>query len=220
MTVKKIIEANWLGDLVTFEAHYDRFRNFIQPGTWKEAPGPGEGLIYNLGPHLIDQALVLFGKPNTVLGLMAKSRPGSQVNDDFEIILQYDRLKVSLNSSYLVKQPYPRFALHGTMGSFLKYGLDPQEELLKKGILPILNDWGVEEESIHGKINYISSLGLEMNGTVESVPGNYGAFYQALYSSIRKNEDVPVKPEDAMMGISIIEKAIESALELKFIHIK
>jgi scyllo-inositol 2-dehydrogenase (NADP+) len=131
LTVEKIVENNLLGKLVTFENHFDRYRNYIQENTWKEEDNfNGAGLLYNLGPHLIDQVICLFGLPKAVMADIRTVWEGGKVDDYFNLILHYDRLRASVRSSYLVREPYPRFTLHGTSGSFIKYGLDPQEEAL------------------------------------------------------------------------------------------
>jgi len=136
LTIQKILDDNLLGRIVEFNGIWDRYRNYIQPNTWKEETGPGSGLLYNLGPHLIDQAIVLFGIPEAVYADIRIFRSDSKVNDFFEIYLHYDDVKVRLHSSYLVREPYPRFTIHGTLGSFVKYGLDVQEANLKVGEIP------------------------------------------------------------------------------------
>jgi predicted dehydrogenase len=148
LTVRKIIDNNLVGQLVEFEAHYDRYRNFIQPNTWKEEPKPGAGVLYNLGSHMIDQALVLFGWPQSLLADVRIQRPGGKVDDNFEVVLHYEDIKVTLKSSYLVREPGPRYTIHGTEGSFVKYGTDPQEALLKSGRSPLEESYGSEPEEL------------------------------------------------------------------------
>ena len=210
LTVKKVIGENLLGRLVEYETHYDRFRNYIQPGTWKE--NPGAGLVRNLGSHLIDQALCLFGKPNAVHADIRTMRTGGEVDDFFDIDLFYEKIKVKLRGSYLVREPGPRYILHGTEGSFLKWGTDPQEEMLKIGHLPGGLGWGVEDKKNWGLLN-TSSGGLHTRGRLESLPGNYGAFYDNLAEVILQGAELAVKPEDPLLGIRIIEAAFESAKE-------
>jgi predicted dehydrogenase len=209
LTVKKILSEGLIGDLVEYESHYDRFRNFIQQNTWKEAPDQGTGNIYNLGSHLIDQALVLFGMPHSVFADLEIRREGSLVNDYFHIHLYYEGMTAILKSSYLVREPGPRYILHGDKGSFVKYGNDPQEELLKSGAIPVGEDWGREEEEFWGLLN------TEMNGEtvrykLETIPGNYHAFYDNLYQAIRSGKDLAVKPQEAIDIIRIIEAAQKS----------
>jgi predicted dehydrogenase len=212
LTVQKILDDHLLGRVVEFNGHFDRYRNYIQPNTWKEETGPGSGLLYNLGPHLIDQALVLFGIPEAVSADIRVVRTDSLVDDFFEIYLHYDEVKVRLHSSYLVREPYPRFIIHGTLGSFVKYGLDVQEAKLKVGEIPGGNGWGEEEESIWGTLN------TELNGEhvikkVKSEPGNYLAFYDNIYDAIRKGGKLSVTPQEALLNIHAIELALKSSNE-------
>jgi predicted dehydrogenase len=212
LTIRKILDDHLLGRVVEFNASWDRYRNYIQPNTWKEVTAPGSGLLYNLGPHLIDQALVLFGVPEAVSADIRALRTDSKVDDFYELSLYYDGLKVRLHSSYLVREPYPRFTIHGTLGSFVKYGLDVQEARLKVGEIPGTDGWGVEEEDIWGTLN------TEINGEhvvkkVKSEQGNYLAFYENIYEAIRKGRMLAVKPQEALLNIHAIELAFESSKE-------
>jgi len=212
LTLRKIIDDGLLGRIVEFNGSWDRYRNYIQPNTWKEETGPGSGLLYNLGPHLIDQAIVLFGPPDAVSADIRSMRTDSRVDDFFEVYLQYDEVKVRMHSSYLVREPYPRFILHGTLGSFVKYGLDVQEAALKVGDLPGLPGWGVEEEALWGTLN------TEINGEhvvkkVKSEPGNYLAFYDNIYEAISNGTKLDVTPQEAFMNIHAIELAFQSSKE-------
>ena len=136
LTIQKVIEGNLVGRLVEFESHFDRFRNYIKPNTWKEKAETGTGTLYNLGSHLIDQAVVLFGMPDAVNAEIRVLRPGGEVDDCFDVRLSYNFIKVTLKASYLVREPGPKYLLHGINGSFLKWGLDPQEEALTAGAIP------------------------------------------------------------------------------------
>jgi scyllo-inositol 2-dehydrogenase (NADP+) len=209
LTVQEVLKNGLLGRLVEYEAHFDRFRNFIQPNTWKEESSSGTGTLYNLGSHLIDQALVLFGMPEAVNADIRIQRTNGQVDDFFDIRLYYSKLRVVLKASYLVKEPGPRYSLHGTQGSFLKYGLDPQEDALKQGLLPNGPDWGKEPESVWGILN-TDKDGLPYRGKLETVPGNYMAYYDNIYEAVRKGKDLLVRPQQAINVIKIIEAAFES----------
>ncbi len=210
LTVQKIIEGNYLGRLVEFESHFDRYRNFIRPQTWKESGDSGSGTIYNLGSHLIDQALILFGMPKTVTADIDTLRTQGQVDDYYNIQLGYqDNFKVILRSSYLVREQGPRFILHGTEGSFIKHGIDPQEQALKDGFLPNMPNWGHEHEKMWGTLN-TQLDDLHFHGKTETIPGNYNMFYQNIYEVLRNNKELFVKPEESLQGIQIIEAAIKS----------
>lgn len=211
-TVQQVVASGWLGELVEFEGHYDRFRNYIEANTWKEETGPGSGILYNLGSHMIDQALVLFGLPQAVTADIRTQRPGSQVEDAYDLLLEYGKLKVTLKSSYLVREAGPRYTLHGTEGSFLKYGLDPQEDALKAGGTFTDAGWGAEPEKDWGLLN-TQLHGLHLRGTVETLPGTYQAFYQNIYAAILGRAPLAVTPEQATDVIRIIEAAMRSNAE-------
>jgi len=209
LTISRVIKEGLVGQLVEFESHFDRFRNYIQDGTWKEDPSRGTGNIYNLGSHMIDQALMLFGMPEGLYADLEIRREGSEVNDYYDIHLYYNRFKAILKSSYLVREPGPRYLLQGTLGSFVKHGIDPQEELLKSGEIPVGEDWGREDEEYWGILNS-EIRGEPVRKQMETIPGNYHAFYDNLYEAIREGKELAVKPEEALNVIRIIEAAIAS----------
>ena len=212
-TVRKILTEGSLGRLVEYEAHYDRFRNFI-PKSWKEDPSSGANILYNLGSHLIDHALYLFGTPVSVWADIRKLRDGAQTDDFFELKLFYPSLMATLKASYLVKEPGPRYILHGTSGSFVKYGNDPQEEALKNGILPGGPDWGKEPEPDWGVL-HTEMGGKSVRATYQTLPGNYMDFYENLYRALVYGEETAVKAEDGLQVIRIIETAYKSNREGK-----
>ena len=212
LTVQEIVKKKMLGRLVDFESHYDRYRYGIQPDTWKERADAGAGLLYNLGSHMIDQILVLFGMPEAVTAHSRIVRTGGEVDDWYDIKLHYHNLNVCTKSSYLVRELGPRYIMHGTLGSFIKHGLDPQEEALNQGLAPGGSDWGKESQEWWGLLN------TEVNGTqrrvvVETKPGNYSAFYDGVYDCIVHRTDPPVRPEEALNVIRIIEAANRSNQE-------
>ena len=135
LTVEHAIKQGWLGKVFHYEAHFDRFRPQIKAG-WREVPGPGAGILYDLGAHLIDQSLHLFGMPRAVTADIIAQRAAAKVDDYFHLVLDYFPLRVILHAATLVAQPGPRFTVHGDGGSFLKYGIDGQEEALKRGQAP------------------------------------------------------------------------------------
>lgn len=209
LTVQKVVNSGLLGKLVEFEAHYDRYRNYVEQNTWKEETAPGSGILYNLGSHMIDQAMVLFGMPKNITAKLGVQREGGHVQDFYHLILGYDHMQVVLKSSYLVREQGPRYILHGNLGSFIKYGLDPQEDALKAGTAPGSKGWGVEPESQWGKIN-TTTKGLDVIGTVASEAGNYLLFYDNVYEAIREQKPLKVTPEEARDVIKVIEGAMES----------
>lgn len=209
LTVQKVLSEGLLGKLVECEIHYDRFRNYIEPDTWKEEAAPGTGILYNLGSHIIDQALVLFGMPRYVDARIGIQRPGGRVDDFFDIRMEYEGLLVILKSSYLVREQGPRFILHGTEGSFLKRGLDPQEQALKDKQTPGSPGWGVEDRSQQGWIN-TTFKGKDLVGPYETIPGNYMKYYDSVWAALRKGEPLAVTARQARDVIAIIEACQES----------
>lgn len=218
LTVQKIVRDNVLGRLVEFESNYMRYRNYIQENTWKESAQLGKGITFNLGSHMIDQALVLFQKPQGVWADIDTLRTDGEIDDFYHIKLIYPKLKVSLKATYLAREETPRYTLHGTMGSYIKYGIDPQEELLKKGANPFSENWGKEEESFWGMLNTDINH-LHYRGRTETIAGNYAAYYDKVYETIRQGKELSVKPEESMLGLRIIEAAFESAQTGKTIKI-
>jgi len=217
-TIQKVIAEKKVGRLVEFESHYDRYRNFITPDTWKEEGGDYGGVLYNLGPHMIDQVLVLFGKPKSVTCHLDILREGGTVADYYDIRFQYNGFAALLKCSYLVREEGPRYIIHGTNGTFLKWGLDPQEDTLKTGTLPLGDDWGKEPESEWGILNSDVD-GSDFKGKVETLPGDYRLFYENVFNAIRSGEELAVKPEEALLIMEMIDACKKSNQEKKTIEV-
>jgi scyllo-inositol 2-dehydrogenase (NADP+) len=210
LTVKKVIDEKQLGDIVEYECHYDRFRNIVDLSSWKEKKLAGTGVIYNLGSHMIDQVLTLFGRPIYVDARVGVQRPNGVVDDYYDIRLEYETMMAIVKSSYLVREPGPRYMAHGTLGSFVKYGIDPQEEDLKAGKVPGSAGWGTDPQSLWGKL-HTEIDGKVVNKQIPTLPGNYLIFYNNLSTAIRNKASLLVKPEEAMLVIEVIEAAIASS---------
>jgi scyllo-inositol 2-dehydrogenase (NADP+) len=217
LTVKKIIENKLLGELVEFRSHFDRYRNFIKPNSWKEEEKPGSGLLYDIGSHLIDQAVCLFGKPLSVFADLRTQRKKSKIIDNFEIILNYSKLKVILNSGFLYKQPLVRFVLSGAKGTFIKNGLDPQEDTLKTSGFKNSITWGNEPEEQWGIMN-AEINGLDFKGKIKTEPGKYYRYYENVYEAVTNRKKLDVKPEQVLVTSRIIELALKSNKEKKVIE--
>ncbi|MCF8226995.1 MAG: Gfo/Idh/MocA family oxidoreductase [Bacteroidales bacterium] len=217
MTVKKVMGDGQLGRLVSFESHFDRFRNYVQK-SWKEDKSLGAGTLYNLGSHMIDQALQLFGIPEFIFADVRAMRTNSNVDDSFDITMYYDHVKCLVRGSYLVKEQGPRYMLHGTNGSFVKYGIDPQEEMLKAGHLPGSPNWGIDQPGLYGILN-TDFNGRESREQVPTIPGNYMAYYDNIYDHLRHGSDLAVQPEEARDVVRIIEAAYESSEKKKVINL-
>ena len=179
------------------------------PNAWREQPGEGSGVFFDLGPHLIDQALVMFGPPRMITADIRMQRDGVLTDDSFELILHYEKLKVTLKSGMLVRAATPRFLLLGTNGSFIKYGLDPQEDALKRGRLPDEPGWGSEPEEMWGTLD-TELDGLHFSGKVETMPGDYRRYYLNVADAIQGRSEPMVRPEHMVQTIRIMERAFQS----------
>jgi len=217
-TVRRIISEGWLGELVEVEMHFDRYRIELSPKQHKEAPGPGTGALYDLGSHLIDQALFLFGKPEAVFADLQTLRPESLVDDYFELLLYYPQMRVRLRSSYIVREALPGYILHGKNGSFIKHKTDIQEITLQNGHLPNTPDWGTEPDSEKGFL-HAEREGKTVKEYVDSEQGNYMSYYDGVYAAIVDGAAPPVTAAEGVHVIRIIEAAFQSHAERRVIEI-
>ncbi|MFY0570600.1 oxidoreductase [Archangium lansingense] len=204
LTVRQLLEQGRLGRLYSFESHFDRFRPQVK-ARWKEEDIPGGGTLWDLGSHLIDQALQLFGLPESISADLGRQRTGARATDWFHLLLRYGELRVILHSGSVVHEPWPRFMLQGEADAWSKYGLDPQEEQLGAGLRPGQAGWGVESSERSGR--------LSRGGSVPGLPGRYEEFYRQLAAAIAGEGPVPVTAESAGQVIRVIEAAVRSAEE-------
>lgn len=208
LSIKKLLEEGKLGELLEFESHFDRYRPGADRVQWKMEAEPGAGVLYDLGVHLIDQALTLFGTPKHIWADIRTQRIDGQVDDYFDLHLYYKNLKVILKAGVFVKTNGPRFILHGRKGSFIKYGLDTQEEMLKAGSLPTDATFGEDKPECYGM--------LETDGDNDGVSkirtekGCYTAYFENVYKTICGDESLIVKAADAIKTIRVIELAYKS----------
>jgi len=213
LTVTKIIQKKMVGNLKEYIANFERYRPTVSPKTnWKDSAESHSGTIYNLGAHSIDQALVLFGMPKWLFANVRCVRENAETDDAYDIFLGYDDVKVHLRSSYLAKEESPRFLLHGTHGSFMKYGMDSQEDDLKEGLTPIEGAWGKDMMELYGTLNSTINE-MEFAGDITSEDGNYPYFYENFYQTLRNGGELAVKPTEANNVIRIIEAAMKSSNE-------
>lgn len=207
LALSDLLERGALGNVAHFESHFDRYRPLVRD-RWRERPGVGSGLWYDLGPHLVDQALQLFGLPNRVVASMAEQRTGAQSNDWAHAVLEYSRLRVILHTSVLAAAPPPRFVVHGEAGSWIKYGLDGQERQLVAGLTP-----GVDEEA-PGAERAVMVDGATGQETASPIPrGDYRQFYERLRDALQGAGSNPVPAEQALPVMAVVEAAIRSAAE-------
>jgi predicted dehydrogenase len=218
LTVRKLLDQQAVGRLVTFESHFDRFRPLPREATWKEGGNPANGMLFDLGPHLVDQVLALFGPPQAITASVRKDRDSTDIEDAFDITLHYPRLLAHCRASMLACDAAPRFLLHGTRGSFKKYGLDPQEPaLVAGGKVPPVGDsreWLAEPESEWGTLTVApnpADPGTLTRTTIKTELGDYRGYYASVRDAINGTAQLQVKPEDAWRVIRLLEMARESS---------
>ena len=211
LTVRKVLREESLGRLVAVQSSFDRWSPGATRKPWKSDPAQG-GILLDLGTHLVDQALVLFGKPRAVSADVDRERDGEGANDSFTLRLQYDGLRVTLAANLLSSLPGPRFSLRGTKGSFRKLGVDHQEAMLSK-ITRIDNpSWGQELATDWGTLHIDIDGGVETE-PVESVPGDYRMYYAMLREALNGRGPLPATPADAWRAARVLEWAEQSAKE-------
>ncbi|MBB5719530.1 putative dehydrogenase [Stakelama sediminis] len=203
LTLRKLIGQGDLGTITHFESHFDRFRPELRH-RWKE--GPGAGIWPGLGPHLIDQALVLFGMPQAVFADIAAQKGGA-APDYAHVLLRYEKLRVLLHISELTPVSDLRMAVHGSGGTFVKYGMDPQEEQSGMGFRPGQPGWGIDSRP--GVFTPADALNIRR--TVEAEPGDYRAFYRALHGALTDDAPLPVTSEEALNVMQIFDLALQSS---------
>lgn len=203
ITVQNLIKSGMLGDIKHMASRFDRFRPEPRD-RWRENAGPGSGIFWDLGPHLIDQAMMLFGKPQSVHGRIQQRREGAQTDDAFDLCLQYAGFDVHLASSPFVAHSTLRFDINGTKGSYRKYGLDPQEEQLKKHVSLDDAGWGRTVQSDHGLF-----CGEHASRQIVTEAGDYRRFYAQLHNALEGNGELPAPAQDVLPVISLIETAHE-----------
>ncbi|MBX9807113.1 MAG: Gfo/Idh/MocA family oxidoreductase [Flavobacteriaceae bacterium] len=209
-TVKKILDAKLLGEIVEAEFHFDRYNPILSPKVHKETVNSGSGIMKDLGPHIIDQASYLFGLPNAVFADIRLTRENSVVDDYLDILLYYSDLRVRLKAGFFVRERNPSYVVHGKKGSFLKSRGDVQEDELKVGKKPNLTTWGKEKEGQEGFLH------TEIDGKIikEKVPtlqGNYYDFFEGVYQAIANDKLEPVTAQDGVNVMRIIEAAFQSS---------
>jgi predicted dehydrogenase len=207
LALRQLIADGALGEVMEFHSHFDRYRPAVA-NRWRERNEPGSGLWYDLGPHLLDQALQLFGMPEALFADIAMQREDALAADYFHVLLRYPKLRVVLHAGSLVPAQSLRFAVHGTRASYLKQGLDPQEEALRKGGIPGQANWGTD--SLPGTLHSESADGVK-TGIVQGLPGDYIGFYAAMRDAILHGGPAPVTPQEALQVVAMLEWGLESS---------
>jgi scyllo-inositol 2-dehydrogenase (NADP+) len=215
-TVRNLVGSEALGRVVLYESHYDRYRLQLRPGAWREQAAAGSGVWFDLGPHLIDQALTLFGRPEAVSADVRVERDGAVVDDAFDVTFFYRRLRVQLRGTMLASKPGPHFVIHGTKGTYIKYGLDPQEEALKRGETPGGPEWGKEPQEAWGTLSLVEENKIAERAVPTEV-GDYREYYENVRDAIQGKTALAVTPQAALSVMRVLELAQQSSHERRVI---
>jgi predicted dehydrogenase len=209
LTLRALVSEGRLGEVVHFESHYDRYRPLVRK-RWREQPGPASGIWYDLGPHLVDQMLQLFGTPEGVRADLEMQREGAQTVDYFHVLLRYGRARVILHASSLGRGDLPRFIVHGREASYVKYGMDTQEEALKRGERPGAANWGVDSRD-GTLIRREGDADVDTSAAVPTLPGNSLGYYEAVRDAILCGAPNPASAEYGVLVMRLLEAGAESS---------
>jgi predicted dehydrogenase len=207
LTIQDAIRRDLVGRIVVFESRFDRFRPEVRD-RWREIPGPGAGLLYDLGPHLIDQTLLLFGIPDSVQATLAKQRRGARTDDFVQVVLRYGEMVATLQAGSLVSGGTARFSVHGDRASVVKQKPDVQEDQLRASVLPGAPDWGLDPDDA---VLYDGATGDTR--ALKAARGDQRGYYIALRETLHGKAPNPVPPEQGATVMAIIEAALRSEEE-------
>ena len=238
LTVKKLLTEGTLGRVVQIISRFDRFRPIQRPGTWKETGGLQNGILFDLGPHLIDQAVALFGVPDRITANDREERDKTDIDDAFQVVLEYDNpsfngqplgrgLRYTCEATFLAADPSPRFTVHGTNGSYVKRGVDQQEPtLIKTGVRPpqlgSSEPWVTDPEELWGTLTVCTRPTEPVELKQEKLrtkPGDYRLFYAGVRDAIRNGSPLPIPAEDGYRNIRLLELAVESSQQRRTVDV-
>jgi scyllo-inositol 2-dehydrogenase (NADP+) len=230
LTLRKLVADNTLGRIVHVSSHFDRFRPQQRAGSWKEAAGQSNGLLFDLGPHLVDQALALFGPPTRIAASVRFDRDTTAIDDAFDIVLEYELagklLRYECHASMIAADPAPRFHVNGTHGSFVKFGLDAQESALKDGTRPPPlgqpGDWLGEPESAWGTLTLAPDPTdpTQLQSTkLATAHGDYRLFYASVRDAIHGESPLAIPAEDAFRTLKLLELALQSSVQQRTLSV-
>jgi scyllo-inositol 2-dehydrogenase (NADP+) len=214
LTLQQLVKSGRLGELHTLISSYDRYRPETRD-RWRERDLPGAGIVWDIAPHLIDQALLLFGKPRGVQAWMSCARPGAQAVDRFRLVLDFGEKMAFLHSDCLTVSGGPRMQAHGSRGAWIKFGMDTQEALLRGKKGPETPGWG--SDPTPGFLMQGDDTGHEWRADCGVQPGAYQQFYLQMALAIRDRGPVPVTARSALAVVSVIEAAFISAANGKMV---
>ncbi|WP_432339197.1 oxidoreductase [Bacillus tequilensis] len=218
LTIKKLIEDKSLEEINTYLVSYNRYRPEVQE-RWREKEGTATGTLYDLGSHIIDQTLHLFGMPKAVTANVMVQRHNAEAVDYFHIMMDYGKLQAILYGGSIVPANGPRYQIHGQQSSFIKYGIDGQEDALRAGRKPEDDSWGSDDPQFYGQLTTVHGTNKKTE-TIPSVNGSYLTYYRKLAESIRKGAALPVTAEEGIDVIRIIEAAMKSSEEKRTIMLE
>jgi predicted dehydrogenase len=213
-TISNLLSENRLGRVVLFESHFDRYRLELRPHAWRERPEAGSGIFFDLGVHLLDQALLLFGPPEALTADIRIERQGGRVDDAFDVLLHYPEMRALLRASMIALAPDLRFLVRGEKAAYVKHGIDPQEEVLKRGEVPGGESWGKEKQESWGVLQSVN--GAER---VETAVGDYRLFYQNVRDAILGKAKIAVTYEqmlNLMRGVELARRSSEERRTLQW----
>jgi predicted dehydrogenase len=218
LTIQKLIAENKIGSLLDVQISYERYRTTLSPKVHKEQPTPGAGVLMDLGPHLVDQALQLSGMPDAVFADVRITRSVSVVDDYFTLILYYPTHRILLSSGMVFMQVGPGYKIYGTKGCFIKHRSDVQEDLLIAGQKPGGENWGKEDPKNYGTLT-TDTDGIITTDIIESELGDYGKYYEAVAAAILDNKPVPVTPQEGINIMKVLEAAKKSNVTKQVVHL-
>jgi scyllo-inositol 2-dehydrogenase (NADP+) len=207
-TIVRLSRDGVFGSIDRYESYFDRYRPERRPDAWRERPAPGSGLLFDLGPHLLDQVFYLFGPPQSLIADIRCEREGAVVDDAFDLVLQYPKTQVLLGASMLRSTPRPRFRVQGSDASFTKFGYDPQEDALRIGKRPLGEDWGIESEGSWGELQLHSQHALPSR--VRTERGDYRTYYANVRDAVLGLASLQVTAVDGLNVIRALELFVES----------
>lgn len=210
-TIRQLVQSGRMGRITLYEGHFDRYRPQTRPGAWRERPEPGSGVFFDLGVHLIDQAMVLFGTPEAITADIRIERDGAIVDDAFDVVLHYPRMRAMLRSSMIALAPDLRYIVRGEKAAFVKHGRDPQEEALRRGEFPRDDTWGTEPEENWGVLYTPKDDSGVNSDTIATLPGDYRLFYANVRDTILGKATIDVTHEQMLNVMAALHLAQESS---------
>ncbi len=207
-TVQRVVQEGGLGRVVSYESHFDRFRPEQKPKAWREEPLPGSGVWFDIGPHLFDQALLLFGVPEAIEADIRIERDGGRIDDAFDVTLHYPAVRAVLRASMLRQPVGPTWIVNGTRGSFVKYGMDPQEAALKDGRTPREPDWDTDPPTLYGRL-----VTSNATRTVPTLRSSFARYYENVRDAMLGTAELAVSPEwslDVMRGLVLAAQSSQT----------